>query len=145
MDAMTPEFVSGVEQGVAAVRARIAALREEIRRLEASIGGEPDYSTPKPPAADARALLPDRPARRVDDLQRARDERQHALDSNARQLAAFRRLGYGAVPPPPASDRETERAITETKIRTNQPTGAPSDIQALRELLRQGPGVASAR
>lgn len=138
MDEVTPEFVQGVQSGVAAVKARIAALRAEIARLEASIGGEPDYSTPKPPAADARARLPDRPGLLADEL-------QHARDANARQLAAFRRLGYGAVPPPPAGEREMDRAIMETKMRTNQPTGAPTDIQALRALMRQGPGVASAR
>lgn len=111
MDAMTPEFVSGVEQGVAAVRARIAALREEIRRLEASIGIGSEPESRPAPRMNPRPRLP----------------------------------GGNPVPPPPPSDRETERAIMETKMRTNQPTGAPSDIQALRELLRQGPGVASAR
>jgi hypothetical protein len=49
----------------------------------------------------------------------------------------------GAVRPLPPDFAAADRAITETKVRTNQPTGSPSDIQALRELMRKGPGVAS--
>ena len=45
--------------------------------------------------------------------------------------------------PTPRDFAAADKAITETKVRTNQPTGSPSDIQALRELMRKGPGVAS--
>lgn len=108
---MTPEFVTGVEQGVAAVRARIAALREEIRRLEASIGIGSEPEARPAPRMDPRPRLP----------------------------------GGNPAPPPTPGDRDADRAIMETKVRTNQPTGGPADIQALRALLMKGAGVASAK
>lgn len=135
MDAMTPEFVTGVEQGVAAVKARIAALREEIRRLEASIGVGGDVAAvpqqPKRPAGPTAVTAGDP---RLEQAIRERElaqRRARELGLSASNAAAGERMRSAPLPniPSPIGPRPP----------------AAEDIAGLRELLLKGTGVASAK